>query len=308
MKITIVSMLSGSFDPYWRDVELGVQSAKKNFSVDVEFLVPPGIGATEREITEWQIATLSEIARKRDTAAVAAAMLNYSKAPDAIRRVAVTGIPVVTFDTDAPESKRSFFIGTNNYTAGSTVGFHMAKRVEFKGDIAIDAPSLTVQSCMERLRGFKEVIARYKDIRIAREVGGDESHRTMEAQAMETIRSVKDLKGIFCVSGTSAKINAAALKRAGLQKKVKILCFDADREIISLIRDGTIDSTIAQRPYTMGFRLVDYLYQIATLGMESVMKSVPKSRIVDTGIHNVTADNIDSYRDSLKRLGIPVDF
>lgn len=308
MKITILSMLNGGFDPYWRDVELGVRNAEKNFSVDLEFLVPGPEAREERDITAWQLRMIDDIARRKDSLAVAVAMLNYEKAMEGIRRLTGAGIPVITFDTDAPQSNRAFYVGTNNFTAGSTCAYNLVKKVGFKGDIVVDAPSMQVQSCIERIRGFKSVLERYKDIRIAREAGGEENIVKMRAQAEETLRAVPDLKGIYCISGTSAKVNAEVLTAKGLAGKVKIVCVDADKDIIRFIREGAIDSTIAQRPYTMGFRVVDYLYQIGTLGLDAVMKSIPKNHIVDTGIHNVTKENIDTYRESLVRLGIPVDF
>jgi ribose transport system substrate-binding protein len=308
MKITILSMLTGDFDPYWRDVEMGVHNAEGNLDVELECLVYNKPGGGEKDITAWQHAMISDIVRKRDTMALGAAMLDFASAGAAIRKVINAGIPMITFDTDAPDSGRAFFIGTNNYTAGSTCGFNMAKKVDFKGNIVIDAPSMGVQSCMERMRGFKDVIKRYPDVHIALELSGGESHALMEAQAEKTLQTVKDLKGIFCISGTSAKVNAKAVKKAGLAGKVKIISFDADRDIIHLLQEGVIDSTVAQRPYTMGYRVVDYLYRIGQLGVDTVMKSIPQNRIVDTGIHIVTRENIDTYRESLKRLGIPVEF
>ena len=64
---------------------------------------------------------------------------------------------------------------------------------------------------------------------------------------------------------------------------------------------------IAQRPYTMGYRVMSYLYEIASRGIESVMKSVPEKRIIDTGIQNITKDNLDDYLESMREQGMPIE-
>ena len=74
------------------------------------------------------------------------------------------------------------------------------------------------------------------------------------------------------------------------------------------IRAGAINVTIAQRPYTIGYRVMSYLYEIAKRGVDPVLKGIPPSGIVDTGIRTITKDNLDGYVESLRRQGLPVDF
>lgn len=301
MKVTILSMLSGSFDPYWKEVERGVNAARAHFDVEVEYLVPPAGANSEKSISEWQLNAASKIASDKDAAAVGAAVLNYSRAPEIIRRITGAGIPCVTFDTDAPQSERAFFVGTNSRAAGSTCAYVMSKLIQFKGKVAVDAPSLNVFSCIERIAGFREIMTRYANIHIERDVCGDENEASMRAVARATA-ALPELSGVFCASGTTAKINADALKSAGLAGKVSLVCVDADDDILALIRAGVIQMTIAQRPYSMGYRLMDYLYQIANRGLDTVLRGIPQNHIVDTGIHQVTQANIDNYIENAKRL------
>src|SRR5205823_12041559 len=48
---------------------------------------------------------------------------------DDIDRAIASGIPVITVDSDAPASKRLFFIGTNNYQAGLNGGNRKSTRL-----------------------------------------------------------------------------------------------------------------------------------------------------------------------------------
>jgi ribose transport system substrate-binding protein len=307
MKVAIVALLNGSFDPYWRDVEIGAKAALSNFRCDLEYLTPENATA-ERDITLWQLRMIERLVIEKDVAAVAVAMLNYSKAGGAIKRLCDAGIPVVTFDTDAPDSGRAFFIGTNNQVAGQMCGYHLAKMMNFEGKVVIDTPSLDVYSCIARMAGFREVMARYNNIQIVKTVCGEENHAKMIAEAQTTVRQIPDLRAIFCTSGTCAKVNAEAVAQAGKTGKIHIASVDADAELIKCVKRGDISMTIAQRPYTMGFRVMSYLYEIGQRGIESVLKGVPENRIIDTGIQKLTKDNIDSYEESLKRQGLPVEF
>src|SRR6266568_4973371 len=55
---------------------------------------------------------------------------------DDIDRAIAAGIPVITVDSDAPTSKRLFFIGTNNFQAGVAGGKRLAKELNGKGNVA----------------------------------------------------------------------------------------------------------------------------------------------------------------------------
>jgi ribose transport system substrate-binding protein len=302
MKVAILSMLSGSFDPYWSEVERGVNAAREHFEIDVEYLAPGPEVSHENDITRWQEHTARRIAGAPDVKAVAAAVLDAGRAPAIIKSITNAGIPCITFDTDAPQSTRSFFVGTNNRIAGNTCAYVLAKLIEFQGRIIIDTPSLTVNSCKQRIEGFREVMGRYARIEIVRQVCGQENEAAMRKAAEQTLGDIPDLKGIFCASGTSARINAEILQASGRAGQVKIVSMDAGKRLLELLRRDIIQMTVAQRPYSMGFRLMDFLYQIARRGLDTVMRGIPESRIVDTGIHQVTSRTLDSFLENRRKL------
>jgi ribose transport system substrate-binding protein len=307
MKVAVLAMLNGSFDPYWRDVEAGVKSAAQHFKIDLEYLTPEG-AAAEKEITVWQLAAIERLAKDKDLKSVAVAILNYSRANAAIKTLISAGLPVITFDNDAPDSGRAFFIGTNNQVAGQTCGYQLAKLVGFEGKIVIDTPTMEGYGCIARLAGFRSGISRYDKIEIVKTVCGGEDPDIMRKAADATVKQIPDLRGIFCAAGTSAKVNASAVERAGKAGKIQIVSIDADADILRAVKNGTINMTLAQRPLTMGNRVMSYLYEIAVRGFDSVMKSIPESRMIDTGIQKITKDNIAAYEETMKRQGQAAGF
>jgi ribose transport system substrate-binding protein len=299
IKIAILSMVDGANSRYWKLIEEGAAAAAAQRTVTLEYHRPQVVG--ERNVAQWQSKTAEAIAGDPDVKAVGLAMIDPAAGAKAVEALSAAGIPCVTFDSDTPDSSRAFFIGANNRAAGRTCAFTIAKLISFKGKIVIDSPSYKIQSCIERVGGFKEAMNRYSGIDIVGEVGGDENAASIKYTAERTA-AIPGLAGIFCASGGNAKANADALRRAGLAGEVALICVNVDSEIRELLREGVINMAIGQRPFSIGFRLVDYLDQIARNGIDTVMRGIPSSHIADTGMHQVTRDNIESYIDTLEKM------
>ena len=56
---------------------------------------------------------------------------------DAVNKAVEAGIPVVTLDSDLPNSKRVAFVGTGNYDAGFKGGEKLAELIGGRGKVAI---------------------------------------------------------------------------------------------------------------------------------------------------------------------------
>src|SRR5262249_55177825 len=97
--------------PYWQSAGAGWADAGSQPKVGYTFTGPDTYDpAGERD------ALASAVAKKPDGILISVADPNVIK--DGIDGAIVAGIPVITMDSDAPTSKRLFFIGTNNYEAG----------------------------------------------------------------------------------------------------------------------------------------------------------------------------------------------
>ena len=77
-------------------------------------------------------------------------------------------------DSDAAVSKRLFFVGTNNYQAGLVGGKRLAEELKDKGNVVFF--TMPEQSNLaERLRGYREALARFPEIHVVRvvDIAGD---------------------------------------------------------------------------------------------------------------------------------------
>lgn len=308
MKLVVISMLRGDFDPYWREVEMGVESFAERARAEVDYRVCPEAGPGEAALTQWQIQNLEALAEQSDLTALAVAPLDHEKTLAPLQKLAQKGVPCVTFDTDSPQSGRLFYIGTNNYLAGNTAGFQMAQLLEFSGKVMIHTPTMRTYSCTERIRGFTESLSRYENMQIVHAESGEEQHEKLVVSAGECLCENPDVRGIFAASGTSGKACAQVLADARPEKPPEIITFDIDRDIAALIKQGVIFLAMVQRPYSIGQRVVDYLVRISRHGVDGTLKGVPQNRIIDTGTRTVFERTLATYRQTQQGLGIPVDF
>src|SRR6266566_1648563 len=144
--------------PYWQSAGAGFSQAGQQLGVAYSFTGPDSYDlAAERAELD------SAIQKKPSGILISVADPNAVK--DDIDRAIAAGIPVITVDSDAPASKRLFFIGTNNFQAGVAGGKRLAQELKSKGNVAVftmpSQPNLN-----ERLRGYLDALGGYPQIKV----------------------------------------------------------------------------------------------------------------------------------------------
>lgn len=298
-----IVVIGKSVHPYWANVERGVKDAAKKLGVDAVFWVPP------KEDVAAQVSTMETyIAQK--VAGIAVAPSAPSALAPVIKKAMDAGIPTITLDTDAPESVRLAYIGTDNYAAGKVAGREMLKLLPGGGKVAIGTGSLTALNSLQRMQGFRDAIKGSK-ITVVEPVNndGEDSTKALEL-ARSTLVAHPDLAGAFGVYAYNGPAWAKAAKEAGKAGKVKIVAFDATPEHIAFLKEQAIHVLVAQREYFQGYKSVELLALMAKKGIDAALKEykVPASRIVDTGVDVVTKATLADYAKNLRKLGIPFEW
>jgi ribose transport system substrate-binding protein len=211
-----------------------------------------------------------------------------------------SGIPVITMDSDAPVTRRLYFIGTNNVDAGRLGGSRLIEKLT-KGNVAI----LTIPgqpNLEDRLRGLKEVLNSQPGLKITdiEDVKGDAATAFDKAQQLVAQTGAKKIDAFVCLEAVSGKPVADALKRANAKDR-EVIAWDADPGTLDVIKDGTVDATIAQKPYTMGYFGLRMLYNVVHNPPEQLNKDFrsdsysPFPVFIDTGSTLVDGSNVDLY-------------
>ena len=210
---------------------------------------------------------------------------------EAIKTAIDQGIKVICFDSDAPESERIMYIGTDNVSVGETMGEAMAEKIGGKGQVAIITGQLGATNLNERIDGIKKAFEKYPDIEIVDVQGTDDDLAKGVTVAETLFRAYPDLAGVFGVSQTGGPACAkvmATKEFESLKGKVAVFAFDDLADTMTGISEGFISGTMVQRPVTMGSLSVENL--VALIKGEDVDTSN-----IDTGATVVTKDNMDSY-------------
>lgn len=176
------------------------------------------------------------------------------------------GVPIVTFDSDSPKSKRLLFIGTNHYNAGYQAGLKMGKLLGDKGRIGISMiPGL--DSINGRIAGFEAGLAKAAPgAKVVMKVNDEGDLQKAEAVNTAMLQSNPEINGIFCAHGNPATGAAAAARNAGRDKgdnKVHVMGFAIDVPILQMVERGELVGTVAQNPYLMGVMAFHMLYSAA---------------------------------------------
>ena len=215
------------------------------------------------------------------------------------------GVPVITIDSDASDSKRLFFIGTDNYNAGTLGGNLTAKLLNGKGNVVVFT-MLPQPNLKDRLHGYQDVFAEHPDIKITQTVDmkGDPT------VAFDTTKSLLDSKAkvdaFVCLESLACPEVGEVVNRANMQGKVTIVAMDTPQRTTDWIQKGVISATIAQKPFTMayyGTKLLDDIHHhppspLLNNWASNVVSPIPT--FVDTGSFVVDKNSVDAFLQSNK--------
>jgi ribose transport system substrate-binding protein len=279
--------------PYWQTALAGLNHAASEMKVKAE-MDGPDTYDTKAEHDEFQRAVAQKPAGILISAADASLMT-----PD-INSALAQGIPVLTMDSDAPDSKRLFFIGTDNYKAGTLGGKLTAKLLGGKGNIVV----LTIPSqpnLKDRLHGFQDAIAEQQGLKVAQVVDMKADPTIAFDTAKQMLDGKNKVDAFVCLEAISCPEVGEVVSRQNLGGKVKVIAMDTDQRTVDLIQKGVISATIAQKPFTMGYygaKLLDDLHHNKPSSLTANFGQDAKSPVptfVDTGSFVVDKDNVGAF-------------
>lgn len=270
---------------YWKGVLKGAEDASEILNVAIEYR-----GSSQYDVNE-QIAILEQEIAKRP-AGIAISAIDPELLNPTIDKAIKLGIPVVLFDSNAPNSSAYKYIGTDNYQAGVTAAHKMASILGNKGNVAV-VSSPKQENHSERVRGFYETIQQYySDIKIVELVDCEGDQQKAKEEVIDMLSSSDEIDGIFSTEANSTVGVGEAVQLMDKKNEVEIIGFDTEKETLDMIKDGTISASIAQDTWKMGFWSLQYLYQLNHHSNNDDNKTVIST---DTGTVLVTDGNVDQY-------------
>jgi ribose transport system substrate-binding protein len=232
----------------------------------------------------------SYITQRVDGIAISA--LNGEFLAETINRAIDAGIPVVTWDSDAPTSRRIAFYGVDDLASGRIMGEQAIALLGGKGKVAL-ITTLGAANLQNRLKGVREALAKAPGIEIV-EVYDIKEDPIRCAEIIATgSRRYPDLSAWISVGGWPVFTRNAL---AGIDSsKTKVISFDTIDPALDLLREGKVQVLLGQKYFGWGSESVKLLHDIKN-GRR------PPSPIIDSGVDVVTRDNVEQYAEQWKRM------
>lgn len=182
-----------------------------------------------------------------------------------ISQAVASGIPLVTFNTDAPESERLLFVGQDLYRSGRVAGELLGRFVGGTGRVTLLTGFAGLWAHQERVRGITDSIAEYfPDVQIT---GPLEFHDDVERAATFTRRLLAEdpsIRGFVSTAGSGHVAVARVLLERSLAGTVQNIGYDLDDEIRDLMHRNAIQASIGQDPFSQGYYAVKLLFHHLT--------------------------------------------
>src|SRR6058998_901254 len=179
-----------------------------------------------------------------------------NKLTDAINSAVKNGVPVATFDSDAPASKRFVTFGVDDVKCGEQVMDELAKIMGGKGVVAILAGNPNAPNLQKRVQGVKNVAKNFPGIKIRDTYYHKETPQDAAAKVEQVMQANPDINGWAMVGGWPLFTDNALQWQPGTVKCVSV---DALPPQLAYLRSGHVQLLLAQQVYEWGYRSVEHL-------------------------------------------------
>ncbi|HVO59099.1 MAG TPA: substrate-binding domain-containing protein [Dongiaceae bacterium] len=279
--------------PYWQEAQAGLTDSAKQLGVKAELTGP------EKFDPQAQVQAFQKVVESKPSG-ILVSVSRPELLQDAINSAIAQGIPVIAVDSDAPNSKRVMFVGTDNFRAGQESGRRIASLLKGQGQIVL----ITIPGQLnleERARGLNDAL-KSTSIKTLQTIDDNGDPRVANDAISALLAKKTKIDGIVCLEASGGSGAAEALHR--LDAKIPVVGFDKDPETLDWIdRDG-ITATVTQKPYVMAYyalKFADDLHHNAVHDFKD-WRTAPVSPMpawVDTGTAVVDKSNVKVFRDAL---------
>ena len=292
LKIAVIA--KSSTNPVFLSARTGAEAAAKelsqkhNIPIEIAWLTPP---SEDGQVQAQRIAQ----AVNEGASAVLISCSDAGKVTGAINDAVSRGVPVMTFDSDAPQSQRFAFYGVDDEKTGQAVMDELAAQMGKKGTIAILAGNQNAPNLRKRVDGVKQAAAaRYPDIKIAGTFYHIETPQDAAAEVIRVQNAYPQVQGWAMIGGWP--LFTQTLLKDLDPAKVKIVAVDGLPAELAYVDKGLAPVLLAQPTYTWGYVGVQRIFDKVQLKQD-----VPP--IIPMELVRVTKQNLGQWARQLKDWG-----
>lgn len=291
--LKIAMIAKSSTNPVFLSARTGADAAAKELSdkhglnITIDWRTPP---TEDGQVQAQRIAQ----AVNEGANAVLISCSDAGKVTGAINDAVDRGVPVMTFDSDAPASKRFAYYGVDDVKTGAQVMDELAKLIGSKGKVAILAGNQNAPNLQKRVAGVKEAAKELPGIEIVGTFYHTETPQDAAAEVTRVTNAYPGIRGWAMVGGWP--LFTKSLLTSLDPKKVTVVSVDALPAELPYIEKGIAPVLLAQPTYLWGYVSVEKIVQKVAL-----KENVPV--VNEMELVRVTKDNLGEWARQLKDWG-----
>ncbi len=286
-KTSVVWVPNGASD-FWKLAEAGMRKAQTELpDVNLQWVYPERADAAiQQRLMEDLVAAGAD--------AIAVSPLNPKSQTDAFNKIGAQ-IPLFTFDSDASDAKRIFYIGSSNIELGKNAG-ELAVSAMAKGGKCMGFVGNTgADNARERIEGFKAAVEGH-NIELVDVRTDDHDQTRARANVDDTLVAHPEIDCMVGFYSYNPPKIYESLHDNGKLGQITVIAFDEDPITLGAVKDGSFAGTVVQDPY-------EWAYQGSK--MIAAYLSGDKSVVPEGGVDIISGkiiqkDNVDAFKADLE--------
>jgi ribose transport system substrate-binding protein len=269
------------------DVAAREMTQKHGIPVEIVWMTPP---SEDGQVQAQRIAQ----AVNEGASAVLVSCSDAGKVTGAINDAVARGVAVMTFDSDAPGSRRFAFYGVDDVKTGEMVMKELAIQMHGKGSIAILAGNQNAPNLRKRVEGVKQEAAKHAGIKVVDTFYHIETPQDAAAEVIRAQNAYPQIQGWAMIGGWP--LFTPTLLTDLDPNRIKIVAVDALPAELAYVEKGLAPVLLAQPTYLWGYESVQRIVDKVHL-----KKDVPE--IIPMELVKVTKDNLGTWARQLRDWG-----
>jgi ribose transport system substrate-binding protein len=292
--LTIAMIAKSTTNPIFVSARKGAETAAKELSekhgvpVEIVWMTP------DHEDAEVQALAVAQAVKDR-ASAILISCSDADKLTGAINAAVDRGVPVMTFDSDAAESKRFAFYGVDDEKLGRMVMRELAALLRKKGSVAILAGNAAAPNLRKRVDGVTKEAALNPGIKIVGTFNHPETARDAAAEVIAVQTANPQIQGWAMIGGWA--LFTPRLTKDLDPQKVKVVAVNALPAQLAFVESGLAPVLLALPTFDWGYVSVQRIVDKVHL-KQDVPTIIPPMEAV-----RVTKDNLGAWARQLKAWG-----
>jgi len=282
-RLTVAMMPKAKGDPYFVSCRKGAEEAARELGVDLIWDGPTDLDPVKQnEVVEGWIT--------RGVDVIAVSVENKVGISTVLKKARERNIRVLTWDADALEDARDFFINqATPQGIGYTLTDEAARILGGKGEFAIITASLSAANQNEWIKHIKARLAeKYPDLKLVATQPSDGDRGRAFTETQTVLKVHQNVKLIMGIAAPAVPGAAEAVKQSD-RKDVKVIGLSLPNLCKPFVHDGVIESVVLWNTLDLGYLTV---YAANELGAGKLTRGAGELKAGKLGVIQVRESDV----------------